>query len=68
MQMRHLKKRYARRCQTQFGTLVPNDVHDALTLDKDNKNIKWGESIGKEMEGIMEHKTFHFLPSGSKPP
>jgi hypothetical protein len=35
--MRHLKKGYARRCQTQFGTLVPNDVRNALTLDKENK-------------------------------
>jgi hypothetical protein len=28
----------------------------------------WGDSVKKEMNGIREHNTFHFLPPGSKPP
>ncbi len=66
--MRHTKKGYIRKRQTQFGVLVPYDVRDAKILDKDNKNNKWDESITKEMTGIREHKTFLFLPPGSEPP
>lgn len=66
--LRHLTKRYIKRRQTQFGILVPNDVHDADILDKENGNSMWGDSVKKEMGGIREHNTFHFLPPGSKPP
>lgn len=62
------KSKYIRKRQTQFGVLVPIDVRDAELLDAQNKNHKWGDSIKKEMKGIMDHKTFLFLPPGSKPP
>ncbi len=63
-----MTKRYIKRRQTQFGILVPNDVQDADTLDKENGNNMWGDSVKKEMNGIREHNTFHFLPPGSEPP
>lgn len=66
--MRHLKNIYIRRRQTRFGILVPKDVHDAMILDQENKNNKWGDSISNEMGGIMKHETFLFLPPGSTPP
>jgi hypothetical protein len=66
--MRHMRKGYTRKGQTQFGITVPNDVHDARTLDNENGNNKWGDSIKTEMSGIMDHETFRFLPPGSKPP
>ncbi len=61
-----MKKGYIRKRQTQFSLLVPNDVHDTKMLDKENKNTKWKERMGKEIEGINDHDTFKFLPPGSK--
>jgi hypothetical protein len=67
--IRHLNKRkYTRKRKTQFCIFVPTDVYDAMVLDKDNNNNKWQESIQKEMGGIMDRKTFVFLPPGSVPP
>jgi hypothetical protein len=54
--MRHLKRSYVRRHQTQFGILVPSNVRNALILDKENKNNKWEESVKRETGGIIEHK------------
>ncbi len=68
IRIRHLKKRYIRKRQTQFGILVPHDVNDALELDKENNNNEWKDSMGTEIGGIMEHNTFKFLPPGSHPP
>jgi hypothetical protein len=66
--IRHLKGKYIRKRQTQFGILVPIDVHDAMALDKENNDTKWGDSMEKEIGGIRENNTFKFLPPGSEPP
>ena len=38
----------------KFGFRVPRDIHEALTLDKENKNDLWKEVIKKELTKIVE--------------
>jgi len=38
-----------------------------LEMDKQNGDHKWAKAIQKEMQGILDHDTFKFLPPGEQP-
>jgi hypothetical protein len=61
-------KVYPLQMQSFMGIEIPRNVKEALKLDKKNKNNFWAEAIKKEVGGIQDHGTFHFLPPGAKPP
>ena len=42
----------------QFGVRVPRNYQEALALDKMNSNNLWRDAIQKELDQIMEYKTF----------
>jgi len=53
---------------TLFGINIPGNVKEALELNKKNGNQKWADMIHKEMQGLHEHKTYHFLAPGQRAP
>jgi len=42
-------------------------VKEALEMDKQNGDHKWAKAIQKEMQGILDHDTFKFLPPCEEP-
>ncbi len=62
------KKAYPTRMDTFMGIEIPRNVREAIYLDNKNKDKKWSLAIKKEIDGIQEHGTLHFLPPGAKPP
>ena len=48
----------------KFGIKVPNNVREALSLDKENGNNLWAEAIQKEMTALNQASVFiHHPPS-----
>jgi hypothetical protein len=47
---------------------IPRNTKEALYLDRKNKDPKWKEAIGTEIDGIQGHGSFMFLPPGAMPP
>ena len=54
--------------RTKHGTLVPNDVKEAIQLDDDNGNTLWAEAIAKEMNGLDVLKCFQWHHCNWCPP
>ena len=52
----------------KFGFKVHQDIREALTLDKENKNELWREAIKKELTKITEFQVFKTTPDGKPPP
>ncbi len=50
-----------RKSNMKFGIVVPNTVEEAYSLDAENGNTFWAESIKKEMDSINHYKTFKIL-------
>jgi hypothetical protein len=42
-----------------YGSKVPRDYEQAVSIDEDNKNTKWQDSTTKEFREIDEYKTFN---------
>ncbi len=51
-----------------MGIEIPRNIKEAMQLDDKNGDRHWKVAIRKEIEGIQEHNTFVFLPSGAEPP
>ena len=54
----------------EFSMPMPltNNHKQALEFDKANGNTLWEESIKKELDQIIDYKTFKILEAGSQPP
>lgn len=50
----------------KFGVQVPKSVKEALEFDKKNKTNLWAEAIRKEIEQLLEYKTFKILKRGQR--
>ena len=45
----------------KFGVKIPIGLRQALKFDKENGNNVWGQAIEKELQGLMDMKTFTVL-------
>ena len=50
----------------KFGVKVPNNVRDALILDRINKNTLWADAMTKEMSALNSAKCFLYYPPDYK--
>ena len=50
----------------KFGITVPNNVKEALILDKENGNNLWAEAIQKEMTALNKASVFIHYPPNHK--
>ena len=62
------KKSRVKENRYKFGVQVANDAKHALYLDKLNGNDLWKHAIEKELNQILDYKTFKILPHGQKAP
>ena len=46
----------------KFGIRIPNNVKEALTLDRINNNTLWADAIYKEMSALNKAKCFKYYP------
>ena len=46
----------------KFGIRIPNNVREALMLDRMNKNNLWADAIAKEMGALNNMKCFKYYP------
>ena len=61
-----VKNRRYHKQQYKYGFKIPNTLEHALSIDKDNGNTLWQDSVIKEM-GAVEI-AFRFLEEGTTPP
>ena len=61
-QMRNNRTRY------KYGIKVPRNYKEAVQFDKENGNTLWQDAIKKEMNQILDFRTFKALPKGEKHP
>ena len=47
----------------KFGIKIPNNIKEALLLDRQNNNNLWAEAIAKEMDALNGAKCFKYYPS-----
>ena len=52
----------------QFGIRVPRHYKEAIMLDKQNGNTYRHDAIQKELDQILEYKTFKARPDLKIPP
>ena len=50
----------------KFGIKIPNNVREALILDRINKNNLWAEAMAKEMAALNSAKCFKYHPGHHK--
>ena len=51
----------------KYGVKVPATTRLAFLMDKDNKNQAWKEAMDKEINALIDHDCFEFMPPGFKP-
>jgi hypothetical protein len=61
------KKKYTPGPQFKHGVQVPQNVEQAIKLDKANGNTAWQDAIEKEMSQLIRLKCFNFKPAGHNP-
>ena len=73
MKMRHLKPTTGTTTSTKsapivekYGIKIPRNTREALLLDKQNRNNKWGEAIMKEMKSLDTLRVFKYHDPGTK--
>ena len=52
----------------QFGVEVPRSIKHAYELDEKSGTTFWQDAINKELQQLMDYKTFRDMGRGSRPP
>ena len=54
------QRKYSSR-KYKFGVEIPRNFRHALLLDEQNRNTLWGDATDKEVDELMQHKTFKIV-------
>ena len=57
-----------RKSNMKFGIIIPDTVDEAYSLDHENGNTFWTDSIRKEMESVNAYKTFNVMDDDERMP